>query len=260
LFQRASFSSADGGWATVTRYRAGGYDGATTGTPVRVNGHPGVIVADAHPTFVDYRATDPGVHQRAIVWQYAPGAWAMATGASGATSAAVDDQNLLLAQAIRPGRTEIRVPAKLGYLPAGLTGEGSTTSPRDVSGLVSQSGGFGLGDGTPAASPLTSAPWGSAMDLNVWAGQRDHPGSSLGCPVNARTFTIGADQGCYLADAGATSGLIIDRQGHTVRIRIDAGHYGKYSDAQLVRILAELTFAPNVNDPATWFRADSALP
>ena len=256
LFQRVSLVNANNvnGWATVTLYRPGGYDGTTTGPPVTVDGHPGAIVADAHPTTVGYRATDPTQHQRAVVWQYAPQAWALATGGSGSTAGAVDQANLLLARAIRPGSTDVRVPMKLSYLPVGLTGESSTTAPAG-----NRFGGLSLADGTAAGSSLDMAPWGSAMDVVAWTTHQDFSGR-FGCPNDPRTFTVGSSQGCYLTDRGATSGLLIDLQGHTVRIRIDAAHYGKYPDTELVRILAGLTFAPAVDNPATWFPAGSALP
>jgi hypothetical protein len=259
LFQRVSLATPGSGlMATVTLYRRGGYDGATSGTPVVVNGRPGVILADAHPASVSYRATDPSQHTRAVLWQYTPGAWAMATRGTGATNAAVDQANLRLAQAIQLGSTPVRVPFKLSYLPAGLTGESAETW-HDTVHTADRSGDLSLGDGTPARSPLADSPWGSAMDIVAWS---DHVAftDEYACPRHPRRFTVGPDTGCFLTDHGATSGLLIDRQGHTVRMLIEPSHYGKYSDAELVRILAGLTFAPDITDEATWFPAGSALP
>jgi hypothetical protein len=264
LFQRASLIPVrppnNGGWATITRYRPGGYHGATKGSPVTVDGQPGFVVADAHPTSVGYRDTDPTAHQRAVVWQYAPGAWGMATGGSGRTPAAVDQANLRLAEAVRPGATPVRVPMTLGYLPDQLTLESAATSPRTVPDNQRQYGALSLGDQTPAGSPLDTAPWGSAMDLVAWVKHTEFSGPPFGCADNPRTFTVDGNRGCFLSDHGATSGLVVDVSGHTVRIRVDAAHYGKYSDAELVRIVAGLRFAPDVSDPATWFPATAALP
>jgi hypothetical protein len=264
LFQRASLIQVvpkyDNGWATITLYRPGGYHGTTTGKAVRVNGQRGFVVADAHPTSVAYRDTDPTVHERAVVWQYAPGAWAMATGARGLTPAAVDQANVSLAAAVRPGTAPVRVPMKLGYLPDALTLESASTVPRNMPEVHGQYGALSLKDQTPAGSPLDTAPWGSAMDIVAWVEHTPFAGPPFGCAANARTFAVGGNKGCYLSDHAVTSGLIVDVAGHTVRIRVDAAHYGKYSDAELVRIVAGLRFAPNVTDPATWFPAASALP
>jgi hypothetical protein len=264
LFERASLIRVqpkyDDGWATITRYRPGGYRGTTTGRPVSVNGQRGFVVADAHPTFVGYRDTDPSVRQRAVVWQYAPGAWAMATGGSGRTPAAVDQANLSLAEAVRPGTTPVPVPMKLGYLPDPLTLESASTVPQNVPDTQGQYGALSFKDQTPAGSRLDTAPWGSAMDIVAWVKHTPLEGPPFGCTANARTFTVGGNQGCYLSDHGATSGLIVDVAGHTVRIRVDAAHYGKYTDAELVHIVAGLRFAPDVTNQATWFPAAAALP
>jgi hypothetical protein len=222
-----------------------------------VNAHPGAILADAHPTSNSYQATNPTRHERAVVWQYAPGAWAMASGASGATKAAVDQANLALARAIRPGSTPIRVPFRLSYLPPGLAGESADVF-HDTVRTVGQSATLALEDGTPAGSPVNDGPWGSAMDVTVWTDKASLAESD--CPKHPRRFTVGARTGCFLTDHGATSGLLIDLPGHPVRLLLDAGHYGTYSDAELVRILAGLTFAPNLDDETTWFPAGSALP
>jgi hypothetical protein len=255
LFQRVSLATAGSGrMATVTLYRPGGYDGAITGRPTTVNGRPGVILTDAHPTWVDYLATDPSLHARAVLWQYTAGAWAMATG-SGGTPSAIDQANLALARSIRPGTTPVRVPFKLSYLPAGLAGSSAETSRRTGRPASDLS----FKDATPAGSPLSKAPWGSAMDILASSGHVDY-GTGFGCPSHPRTVTVGADTGCYLTDHGATSGLLIELHGNTVRLLLDAGHYGKYSDAELVRILAGMTFAPNVDDQTTWFPGGSALP
>lgn len=263
LFQQAGLIRVrphyDGGWATITRYRQGGYHGTTAGRSVSVDGQPGFVVADAHPTSVGYRDTDPSAHQRAVVWQYAPGSWAMATGGSGRTPAAVDQANLGLAEAVRPGTTQVRVPMKLGYLPGPLILESASTAPWNPP-VQGQYGALSLKDPTPAGSPLSTATWGSAMDIVAWVKHTSLGGSPFGCPAIPRTFTVEGNKGCYLSDHGKTSGLIVDVAGHTVRIRLDAAHYGKYSDADLVRIVAGLSFTPDVTDPATWFPAASALP
>jgi len=261
LFQRAELTQIGGSLANVTRYRPGAYDGATSGQPVAVGGQQGYIVADAHPTFVPYLATDPSVHRRAVVWQYAPGAWAMAEGTTGHSTAQIDAGNLSIARAVAPGTTPVRVPFKLGYLPAGLSGESASTRPVSYGTTVPEGlfGAVSLKDGTPPASPLSNAPWASAISITASAYHVDFSDEDA-CAAHARTFTVGGDRGCFITDHGATSGLLVDLRGHTVRMLIDAGHYRAYPDSALVHVLEQLAFAPNVNDPGTWFAGDTAVP
>jgi len=163
---------------------------------------------------------------------------------------------------VAPGTTPVRVPFKLGYLPTGLSGESASTAPVSYGSSTVPEGLFGavsLKDGTLPGSPLSNAPWASAISITAWAYHVNFSGAD-GCAVHARTFTVGSDRGCFITDHGATSGLLVDVRGHTVRMLIDAGHYRAYPDSALVHILEQLAFAPDVNDPGTWFDAGTALP
>lgn len=175
-----------------------------------------MILADAHPASTSYRATEPTRHQRAVVWQYAPAAWAMATGADDATSDAVDRANLQLAQAIRPGTTPVQVPFTLPYLPPGLAGQ----SARIFYDSTYQLGTVALGDGAPAGAPPSSGMWGSAMEITAWTGHAPLVGEA-GCPLQPRQVTLETDTLCFLNDHVPTIGLLIDRHGLTVRLLLD---------------------------------------
>lgn len=245
---QANFVARNGNEVSVTLFHAGQYDGTTTGRPVQIGGVTGHVVPHAHPAFVAFEATDPTQDQRAVVWEYAPNAFAVSTGAGRGRSAAVQDAaNLRLARAIGTGSSTVRIPFQLGYLPAGLSAESAYYAGVTKVGPKGPYGGLSFRDSTAPGD--AGVAWGSALDVVAYA-----PADLLKvCMPGSRTFTIGSDTGCFQTTDGKTSGLVITLRRHTVQIKVNSSHYGLYRDAQLVNILRHLSFAPDLRDPATWF-------
>jgi len=260
LFQRAELTQIGGSLANVTRYRPGAYDGATSGQPSRsaasrvhrgrrssdvraVSGDGSVRASSRRRMAVRARRVGHGRgHHRP---QHRPDRRGQSEHRPG--RGAGDDAGTGSVQARLPaGRTLRRVGVNqtglLRHHRSGRSVRCGVAQGRHATGITAQQRAVGVGDqhhgvGLPRGLLRRGRVRRARPDVHrrrrPWVLHHDH---------------------------GATSGLLVDLRGHTVRMLIDAGHYRAYPDSALVHVLEQLAFAPNVNDPGTWFAGDTAVP
>lgn len=228
---------------------------AKHGRPVEVNGHAGYFVKLTSPTLRG-DDTKPAVLD-AVVWQYAPDAWAMVQAdfrdLAAVRGASVDAkaEELKIARAVRTGHPNaFRVPFRIGYLPAGLVAEGGTPD-QDGAWIY-------LGDGRPGDPHRGD--FGSA--LNVWVYPGTDP-NGVFCQ-GAEKFTVDGRGGCFVHSTrpdgtGGTSALYLNVDGGLIEMLVDNLHLGFYSNDQLKQIATTLHLA-TIGTPSTWFDATTAMP
>jgi hypothetical protein len=233
-------------------YRAGAFDPtpAKSGRPVEVNGHAGYFTKltnfDGRPGSLD-----------AVVWQYAPNAWAMVqvnfhdlAALQGKPVDALAEE-LKLARAVRTGHPgTLRVPFRFGYLPPGLVTEGAAPELNGAS--------IYLGDGRPGDEGRGYL--GSALSVRVYPG--GDPNNGILCQRGEK-FTVDGRSGCLAAfnrqtGGGGTAALSLNVKGGLVGVNVDTEHIGFYSDAQLKQIATTVQLA-TIGDPGTWFDATTVM-
>jgi len=223
---------------TVRVYAAGAFNPATMqgGKRVNVNGHAGY--------FGRLRVPEPGLMPdlRVLAWPYAPDAWALVAGwepNSSDTQQLAD--SLTVAKALRVGgSTPLKVPFRLGYLPAGLSPTSAGATPE---------------------SPVNEGVITFNDDkLTVTVNRQGLDDAVPHCSGNgAVAVTVRGHHGCFRDDNGVGDGrrLQLEIPGGWLTVQVPRSH--TYSDAVLKRIAASATFA-TLDQPATWFDADSAVP
>ena len=240
---------------SVTVFPKGAFDPSAgeKGRPVSVQGHPGYfaplpvvgglsslnrqggVTLDPHTGI-----PVPPKSQPALVWQYAPGSWAVVQ-ASWSNNPLADMQ--LIADHVRIGEhQQLPMPFKLGWVPDGLVVGGA----QDMF--------VGLSDGTPAKSAdCTTASCGSAMSVGVYG---DHEPDAPHAPGTHR-LTIDGRVAIIYPNASELDVGFGDR---TLWIRVDPNHVGKFSDQDLIKIAQHVTMSPNMTDRSTWFDATDVVP
>lgn len=260
-------------YATVVLYAPGGWvpPRGSGAVDVTVNGHPGfygdtVFSDDGRPPAQAKEQIGPDPDQRhgALAWQYQPGAWAMVStlpaGGSGAGSL-TRAEALRIAETVRVGgHRPIAVPARFGYLPAGLQLQGvqsySGTQPPNAP------------NGTqPRYVPEAAYSFGPAGTDEVTLTVGISADGGTGQPVLGDSVRVGGFHGDYAANvhdleltngtvAVAVSGLVDDGTGP--RLPTEAGDSAARL-AELERIVRGLSFAANLADRSTWFPASTAV-
>jgi hypothetical protein len=203
-----------------------------TGTrePVTVNGVPG--------TYIEEIAQGGRSHAAILAWEYAPDSWA-AVSAGWIESVLPSDllsKMLTAAEAVRPGGEALRVPVRVGALPASLP---SLKAAQDVS--------VQFWDG--------NWQWWLSLDDAIHIHATAETGSDCEADdgsLHPASFTYRGYSGC-LVD-GERIGLSLD----------DAQVFIDFVDAEpkppiddLKQVLADLTVG--TADPATWFDLRTAL-
>jgi len=203
-----------------------------TGTrePVTVNGVPGTYIEEIGPGGTSHAAI--------LAWEYAPDSWA-AVSAGWIESVLPSDlrsKMLTAAEAVRPGGEALRVPVRVGTLPASLP---SLKAAQDVS--------VQFWDG--------NWQWWLSLDDAIHIHATAETGSDCEADdgsLHPASFTYRGHSGC-LVD-GERIGLSLD----------DAQVFIDFVDAEpkpaiddLKQVLADLTVG--TADPATWFDLRTAL-
>jgi hypothetical protein len=249
---------------------------ALGGRRVDVNGRPGYL-GNAYPPYADGShddvAGDGHVPVNSIAWQYAPNSWALLTLDTVKGKSSSDADLLTLASALRPARQELTMPFRLTYLPAGLTADGAEHS--DESLFPNE---IGLRDdraGAPGTETKLSPPGydGPAMTVSVFKTVTSPDKPFPHCSVDAGAeppndqvvpFDVpGGGVGCTYYRHGAVTAISLRQGGngsYAMTIAVDRDHYGRYSQAQLRKIIDGMRFALDIDDASTWFDATSALP
>ena len=203
-----------------------------TGThePVTVNGVPG--------TYIEQSAQGGKFHAAFLAWEYAPDSWAIVSAGwiDRVLPSDLRSKMLTAAEAVRPGGEVLRVPVRVGTLPASLP---SLKAAQDVR--------VALWDG----------------DWQWWLSLDD----AIQIHATAETDTVcEADDGSY-HKASFTyrghSGCLVD--GERIGLSLDdAQVFIDFVDADprppindLKQVLADLTVASE--DPATWFDLRTGL-
>ena len=252
-------------------FPAGGFDPteALRGKPIRVGDRAGYFAPLTSPSLLDNRTVKPAVLD-SVAWQYRPNAWAMVQLDWGliptelsnplARGHTVEADELRIAAAVKTGQsTAMRLPFRVGYLPAGVYPVSANQSPE------LQGGALGLADGRPTAKDvprLPSEPF--YTPLTIWVADMTDPQNRL-CPAfgkEARPFTVDGRTGCLETDpaTGLTYGLQIDLPRGHLEITVERRHWGIYTDRQLERIVASITPATNLSDRTTWPDATTVFP
>jgi hypothetical protein len=219
----------------------------TKGHLVRVNGDNGYFAITGHSS--------------ALIWQYAPNAWAEVSGdwgydtgtasGSGRVDAALARMGELnIAQAVTTGVSDpLRLDFTVGYLPAGLRLK-HTTFYADFGGqplceldFVDNTAGQATPDGSAFALTITRT---------ALATDTGQPGNTAFVP---NTTVAGRP-------ANYRSGFLAVRYPHRseLDISVDANHTGMYSKADLIAIAEHAAPVGNPADPATWATGNTALP
>lgn len=200
---------------------------ASTGTreSVTVNGDAGTYLEEIRP---DY-------WQAQLAWEYAPDSWAQVNG-RGLMAPPPDLRSRVLevAEAVRSGGETVRVPVRVGTVPASLPSIATAHSLN-----VSRDGAEWMW-------------WLSIDDVSIWATSRvgDECIGSDGRP-QTKEFTYRGHPGCLVA--GERVGLHLG----DADVFFDFGPSPELPIEDMKQMLAELTIASD--DPATWFDLKDAL-
>jgi hypothetical protein len=196
------------------------YDPAT-GEPVAVRGKHGFYRADMYG-----KASMPGV-----AWEYAPDSWAELVNVSGMAPADAREAVLRMADAVRFDRTTpLRVPFRVGYLPAGLQAVAPARGP-DVN-LV----------GTGATVHMA----GKAGSLTISAGH-------FMAALSPEPVVTGEPISVISQTGDPVVAIVF---GQLKAVLTGTG----FSADELMRIARSITPAADVTDATTWFDADKAIP
>jgi hypothetical protein len=219
-------------WDVAVYYQGRSPALTATGTSeaVTVNGVAGTYIEESRPN--DWEAH--------LAWEYAPDSWAVVF-ARGEPAPPSDlrSKMLTVAEAVRAGGETVRIPVRLGTMPASLP---SVTAAQGVNVQELNNGSWDM--------------WLSLTgDISIWATSdtsTDCDGSG-GSPYT-ENFTYRGYSGC-LVD-GERIGLRLG----TANVFMDYGAAdpgAKPSTNDMKQVLADLTVASA--DPATWFELGIAL-
>jgi hypothetical protein len=207
----------------------------TGGTSVDVNGH--------HGYFAQLRNPEPGLlpGSKVVAWPYAADSWALVLVPE---PAADGSDALAIARGVRfGGSTPLTVPFRLGYLPAGLVTRSVTESRSPVN-----EGSIAFGTEGPSATLTVTVNRQGIEDMIP------HCSSHDAAPVTVRGY-----RGCFRDADGVGGGdrLQLQVPGGWLTLQVDRSRV--FSHAVLRRIAASATLA-TLDQPTTWFDADTALP
>jgi len=207
------------------------------GEPVQVNGMNGFYRADfLYEYGIPNAKGVPGV-----VWEYAPGAWAVLryrpTEPEAVPPADVRETLLRIAAAVRFDRTTpVRLPFKVGYLPAGL--HPAEDFPADMASVPDIAVPGNTETATSAALPLV----GDAGSLSIQLARlgKDHSIAPGDMEVSETS------EGSYVVANVGPFGLLLSGKG--------------FSAEELKKVARSITPAADLLDTSTWFDAEQALP
>lgn len=200
--------------------------GARAGEPVDVNGKQGfyrsVLPCDCNG-FPDV----PGV-----AWEYAPDRWAVVVIGEPAPADARTEV-LRIARAVRFDRTTaLRVPFRVGYLPAGLQPASGTMYTFDRNTMGAHVSLSGATDGDPGLSIRAAVL--PPMDTPVGEPKAQGDELQVQAGVNLGPFSV----------------------------QVTSGGKGsaRFSEEELLKVARSITVAADVQDPTTWIDAQQAIP
>jgi hypothetical protein len=216
--------------ARVSIYVPGKVDPADprTGQPVGVSGRDGF-----------FRPSD-GSQDAILTWQYADNAWATVRGTTTATSNV--DRLMELARALRPDdRTPVRVPLSLANLPATmpLAEVGTEPAPYGTTLL------FGACE--PTGIPPECTDKSDHLRVQIW--QADGYSGHIN-EQNAVAVKIGGKDGKY--DKRSSEAAVQVQAGMLVVFSLSDSEGFPNAAAQLEDILANVAWAPDPGNKATW--------
>jgi hypothetical protein len=209
-------------------YAAGRYDPSndTAGEPVQVNGRTGFYRGD-----VDCRC-DTNIRVPGVAWEYAPDSWAVVRYQPAAMPGSVPPSDvretlLRVAEAVRFDRTTpVRLPFKVGYLPAGL--QPDEFAPAEMNTVV-------IGHASVALA-------GDAGRLDIWIAESFDGSGAHGEPV------VRVEEGDVKLVTVNLGEIFVQLTGKG------------FSVDELKKIARSITPAAGLRDVGTWFDATQALP
>jgi hypothetical protein len=220
------------------------YEGtAPFGTPpgreaVSVNGRAGRYSEEMHSG--DGKV--PGYWSASVIWEYAPDSFAEVSGQGYAAAPAdLREKILTVAEAVRPGGKDARLPFRVGDWPVSLpslaTADAVSQRPLDEGVVVS----FG------------------ELSLSVTTGHVDSycVDNNGDNPAGTKEFTYRGHRGCIPIESSGAVETVYLYVGDTIR-SIDIGGHQVLPIEDVKRVLAEITMAPS-DEPATWFDLKTAL-
>jgi hypothetical protein len=225
---------------TLAVYRKGQYDPADAagGEPVQVRGKPGSYhtAMACSCSYTDPDSAWPEVP--GVAWEYAPDSWALVQyhgkGPEGRLPADLREMSLRIADAVRFDRTApVRVPFRLGYLPAGV----EPAPEAIVVNSVYQGSLAARLDYVDGDRHLT-------IDANTALGEQYSTGQPIGEPVVID-----------YADSGLPPSVLIVLG----QIGVQVSGVG-FSVDELKKIASSATAVGDVYDLASWFDAVEAIP
>jgi hypothetical protein len=201
-----------------------------TREPVTVHGLPG--------TYIELSTQGGGGHAAILAWEYAPDSWATVSAGwiESALPSDLRSQMLGAADAVRPGGEALRVPVRVGTMPASLP------SLEAAQGVTVQ---FWEGNWQ----------WWLSLDDAIHIHATAETGSDCegdDGSLHPASFTYRGHAGC-LVD-GERIGLSLDEAQVFIDF-VDADPKPPIND--LKQVLADLTVASD--DPSTWFDLRTAL-
>jgi hypothetical protein len=224
--------------ATLTAYSPGKFDATAvqTGQPASVDGQ--------NAFFRPGTDTDDAI----LAWQYADDAWATAAGLSTTTSNI--EQLTQLAQSLKPAeRAPIRLPLTFANLPANMPLAQITIDTGPVEdesldfGTWIRFAGCGLTDEGRTRECMTATP---RMDVRI----RANDDSGHVQEANAIPVTAGGKAGLF-DESTNTAGVQVTPE-MFVEFNIGMSNAEKENIDEVKQILADVTWAPNPADEATW--------
>jgi RNA polymerase sigma factor (sigma-70 family) len=146
-----------------------------------------------------------------------------------------------IARTVHVGRTTpLKVPFRLGYLPGGLAATSASNDPH---------------------SPVNEGVITFNTDKLIVT--VNHQGLDDAVPhcsgAGSKRVTVHGYHGCFRDDEGVGGGrrLELAVPGGWLTVQVRSSHV--FSDAVLKRIAASVTLASKLDDPSTWFDAETAL-
>jgi len=221
--------SAQGTELDLWLFEPGVYQPNKAGEPLQVAGRQAYLGTAPFPNGNPDGNPKPGPKNPALAWQYADGAWAVLqpgyTRQPPFDGAGAREKLLEIAARITPEQPRhARLPFRFGYVPEGARAT-----------LVAQ-----ISDGAVSLALTT----GGKRELWIRAAP-GHPPVITNRPWNPNTDVSGHP-------ATVKPGVVtLDLDTFYVQV---AGDPAEYSEAELTRIAAGMTFA-TWTDPATWFNA-----
>jgi hypothetical protein len=222
--------------AVLNAYAPNAFDptAARTGQPVSVNG-----IDDGF-----FRPTDES-EDATLAWQYADGAWATATGLTSATNGL--DQLLELARALRPAeRTPVRLPLSLANLPDDMPlAEINVDTHTDMPAKIDYGTRIEFAPCAMTATMATRDCMFAGERMSVHIAADDYRAPTGGVKQTTAPVNVGGLDGLYNETIDRVSVQV--RPGMLVQFEV-----GGLDEPTVLGILANVTWASDPNDQATW--------